>query len=114
MQLSPDVLDRIPPRSASAYYDISEVIEMGKMASMFFSPMGRTLFYLCITVYLYGDLAIYGAAVAKSLRDVACTFKPPNATSGFNISSMTGRAIEICAAHQVRVLCPSLVNFSRR
>ena len=41
---------------------------------------------MCITVYLYGDLAIYGAAVAKSMRDVTCTFKPPNGTSAFNIS----------------------------
>ena len=73
-------------RNMSAYYDITEVIEMGKMAGMFFNKTGRTLFYVCIIIYLYGDLAIYGAAVAKSLRDVACTFRPPNATSQFNIS----------------------------
>ena len=59
----------------SAYYNISEVIEMGRMASMFFSRSGRTLFYLGIAVYLYGDLAIYAAAVAKSIRDVACTYR---------------------------------------
>ena len=29
------------------------------------------LFYLCIATYLYGDLAIYAAAIPKSLRDVA-------------------------------------------
>ena len=51
---------------------------MGKMATLFFNKTGRTLFYLCITIYLYGDLAIYGAAVAKSLRDVACTYVPSN------------------------------------
>jgi hypothetical protein len=28
------------------------------------------LFYLCIIVYLFGDLAIYAAAVAKSMTDV--------------------------------------------
>ena len=39
-----------------------------------------------MVIYLYGDLAIYGAAVAKSLRDVACTYKPPNMTSPLNIS----------------------------
>ena len=60
---------------------------MGKMASLFFNRWGRTLFYLCITIYLYGDLAIYGAAVAKSLRDVACTFTPANTSrSAGNIS----------------------------
>ena len=73
-------------RNMSAYYDITEVIEMGKMAGMFFNKTGKTLFYICIIIYLYGDLAIYGAAVAKSLRDVACTYKPPNASSQFNIS----------------------------
>ena len=57
------------------------------MASLFFNGWGRTLFYLCITIYLYGDLAIYAAAVAKSLRDVACTFTPANASrSTGNIS----------------------------
>ena len=38
------------------------------------------MFYLCITIYLYGDLAIYGAAIAKSLRDVSCTYVPENQT----------------------------------
>ncbi|XP_014675621.1 PREDICTED: transmembrane protein 104-like [Priapulus caudatus] len=54
------------------YYEISERIEMGQMASTFFSRCGVNLFYICIAVYLYGDLAIYAAAVPKSLRDVAC------------------------------------------
>jgi len=45
---------------------------------MIYYSLGRTLFYLCIAIYLYGDLAIYAAAVAKSLRDVACTYKPGN------------------------------------
>lgn len=75
---SRDNLDRIP--SVSNYYNITEIIEMGKMASLFFNKFGRTLFYLCIAIYLYGDLAIYSAAVAKSLRDVACTYKPDNST----------------------------------
>ena len=33
--------------------------------------VGMNLFYLCIGLYLYGDLAIYAAAVPKSMRDVA-------------------------------------------
>ena len=74
-------------RNYSTYYEINEIIEMGKMASLFFNRWGRTLFYLCLTIYLYGDLAIYGAAVAKSLRDVACTFTPANTSrSSGNIS----------------------------
>ena len=36
---------------------------------MFFNRYGTISFFICIAIYLYGDLAIYGAAVGKSLRD---------------------------------------------
>lgn len=71
-----------PERSDTTYryYVIRDKIEMGQMASIFFNRFGTTLFYLCFAVYLYGDLSIYGAAVAKSLSDVACTYVPKNLT----------------------------------
>ena len=50
------------------------------MASIFFDKIGVTFFYICLAVYLYGDLSIYGAAVAKSLADIACTYQSPNLT----------------------------------
>lgn len=56
------------------------------MSSLFFNRTGRNLFYVCLAIYLYGDLAIYGAAVSKSIRDVACTYRPVNGTSFLNIS----------------------------
>ncbi|XP_034174426.1 transmembrane protein 104 homolog isoform X2 [Osmia lignaria lignaria] len=62
------------------YYVIRDKIEMGQMASIFFNKFGITLFYICFAVYLYGDLSIYGAAVAKTLADVACTYQPLNFT----------------------------------
>ncbi|XP_072743135.1 transmembrane protein 104 homolog isoform X1 [Anoplolepis gracilipes] len=62
------------------YYVIHDKIEMGQMASIFFNRFGTMLFYLCFAIYLYGDLSIYGAAVAKSLVDVACTYLPKNLT----------------------------------
>ena len=87
---TPDVLANSRRGSSDQqerYYNISEIFEMGKMASLFFNKSGRILFYLCLTIYLYGDLAIYGAAVAKSLRDVACTYTPANVSkSSMNIS----------------------------
>ena len=74
-------------QSVSSYYEITEITEMGAMAAVFFSRGGRNLFYLVLAIYLYGDLAIYAAAVAKSIRDVACSYKPPNMTqSSQNIS----------------------------
>jgi len=59
--------------------DITETVELGKMSGMFFNRIGNFLFYACIAIYLYGDLAIYGAAVAKSIRDIACTYFPADA-----------------------------------
>ncbi|XP_055877807.1 transmembrane protein 104-like isoform X2 [Biomphalaria glabrata] len=56
-------------------FEITERVEMGTMASMYFNKVGLLLFHLCIIIYLYGDLAIYAAAVPKTLRDVACTFE---------------------------------------
>jgi len=72
------LIDKSPDKeSLSAepdYYDISQRIELGEMASMFFNKCGVVAFYLIIIVYLFGDLAIYGAAVPKSLRDVICNY----------------------------------------
>ncbi|XP_070580107.1 transmembrane protein 104-like isoform X2 [Ptychodera flava] len=64
------------PKRKRDYFDITQRVEMGQMASMFFNKVGVNLFYICIIIYLYGDLAIYAAAVPKSLRDVACNSKP--------------------------------------
>ncbi|EPY84950.1 transmembrane protein 104 [Camelus ferus] len=36
-------------------------------------PVGVNLFYFCIIIYLYGDLAIYAAAVPFSLMQVTCS-----------------------------------------
>ncbi|XP_063077475.1 transmembrane protein 104 [Engraulis encrasicolus] len=59
-------------RGAVDHFDIVERVEMGQMASMFFNKVGVNMFYICIIVYLYGDLAIYAAAVPMSLMEVAC------------------------------------------
>ena len=75
-----DEMERLPLTGAS-YYEITDVTEMGRMASLFFNKIGKNLFYICIVIYLYGDLAIYGAAVSKSVRDVTCTYRPPSNSS---------------------------------
>lgn len=59
-------------------FEITRIMEMGTMASMYFNKVGIVLFNLCIIVYLYGDLSIYAVAVPKSLRDVACNYVPKN------------------------------------
>lgn len=70
----------------SRLFTIDNKVEMGEMAHMFFSPSYITLFYLCFAIYLYGDLSIYGAAVAKSLTDVGCTYQPSNLTCNQTIA----------------------------
>ncbi|CAH6776389.1 Tmem104 [Phodopus roborovskii] len=59
-------------RSSANLFEITDRVEMGQMASMFFNKVGVNLFYFCIIVYLYGDLAIYAAAVPFSLMQVTC------------------------------------------
>ncbi|XP_043941096.1 transmembrane protein 104 [Protopterus annectens] len=63
-------------------FNIEERVEMGQMASMFFNKVGVNMFYICIIVYLYGDLAIYAAAVPVSLMQVTCFSSGNNSCSG--------------------------------
>ncbi|CAI5717497.1 unnamed protein product [Peronospora destructor] len=54
------------------HFDLSNKVELAEMAELLFSYRGIVAFYACITVYLYGDLAIYAVAVPKSLREIIC------------------------------------------
>jgi len=56
--------------------NFGQPLELAAMADLLFNKTGKLLFCLCMVLYLYGDLAIYCAAVAKSLRDVTCTIHP--------------------------------------
>ncbi|XP_059045301.1 transmembrane protein 104 homolog [Achroia grisella] len=64
----------------SRYYSLDRRVELGEMADLFLNKMGRTMFYCTLCIYLYGDLSIYSAAVAKSVMDVVCSPLPPNTT----------------------------------
>ena len=55
-----------------ALYVIDTKVEMGEMAKMFFNKVALILYYIIISLYLYGDLAIYAAAVPKSMTTVIC------------------------------------------
>ncbi|KAL7682517.1 putative amino acid transporter, transmembrane domain-containing protein [Plasmopara halstedii] len=54
------------------HFDLSKKMELAEMAKLLFNHQGVVAFYACITVYLYGDLAIYAVAVPKSLREIIC------------------------------------------
>ncbi|EEY67982.1 uncharacterized protein PITG_18046 [Phytophthora infestans T30-4] len=51
---------------------VASEMELAEMAELLFNHRGIVAFYACITVYLYGDLAIYAVAVPKSLREIIC------------------------------------------
>ena len=55
---------------SESYFEITNKVELGAMADLFFGKIGVKLFYITIAIYLFGDLAIYSAAISKSLRDV--------------------------------------------
>lgn len=57
-------------QSTLIYYHLEEKLELGEMAALFFDRFGNLMFYACLCIYLYGDLSIYSAAVAKTLRDL--------------------------------------------
>lgn len=55
------------------------------MAGLYFNKLGRSLFYVSLCVYLYGDLTIYAAAVSKTMSDLTCT-NSDNTTNDFELA----------------------------
>eukprot|EP00128_Syssomonas_multiformis_P016396 Colp12_sorted_trinity150504_noHs@22127 len=74
------LLDKTESQSTDSLYEIHERTEMSTMAQMFYSPLGLKLFYLCIIIYLFGDLAIYAVAVPKAMTNVVCQDHDSNST----------------------------------
>lgn len=60
------------PTEPKVLYTLESKVEMAEMSSLYFSKLGRSLFFLVLVVYLFGDLAIYCATVAKSLVNIVC------------------------------------------
>lgn len=61
------------------FYTLDEKVELGEMSTIFFSSSGAMAVYLCLAVYLFGDLSIYCAALSTTLRDVICDRNTTNA-----------------------------------
>lgn len=110
LSTSPDRLD-----TTCRYYIICDKIEMGQMAAIFFNRFGTTLFYLCFAIYLYGDLSIYGAAIAKSLADVACTYLPKNLTCNDTVPDTElcweGSTFTRLVAYRIFLVCHRFAKF---
>ncbi|XP_050699171.1 transmembrane protein 104-like isoform X2 [Eriocheir sinensis] len=111
---SPLITEGVIERTVGEYYAIQEQIEMGQMAALFYPKVWDKVFYVVLCIYLYGDLAIYEAAVAKSLRDSMCNYAPENCTEAlldsdrcFVDSDFTRLDIyRLCAAGFIGVMGP--------
>ncbi|XP_045073124.1 transmembrane protein 104-like [Coregonus clupeaformis] len=84
------------------HFDIVERVEMGQMASMFFNKVGVNMFYICMVVYLHGDLAIHAAAVPISLMEVAWPLEDPWCTTPLSVSSPCHVTESQCANPSLR------------
>ncbi|CAM4927251.1 unnamed protein product [Rotaria socialis] len=84
-------------------FDIIEKIEMGEMADMFLNKLGLVVFYFCISLYLFGDLAIYGSAVPKSIRDVICTYEPVNCNTSITSNDLCWESSKLTRHHVYQI-----------
>lgn len=53
-------------------YEITRTYEMGEMSKVFLNKSGVMLYYISICLFIYGGLAVYSAAISKSLTSVVC------------------------------------------
>eukprot|EP00795_Rhopilema_esculentum_P009077 gene9080-16731_t len=104
--LLPDQSSQVDPDAPC--YNIKDKMEMGQMAKLLFNRIGINLFYIVIALYLYGDLAIYAAAVPKSLTRVLCMHVKPsnNSTSA---EDLCFKSISKEGVYRLNVLAFTLV-----
>lgn len=56
-------------------FEITERVELALMSELFFARVGQIIYYIIISVYLFGDLAIYAVGVPKSLATIVAPSK---------------------------------------
>uniref|UniRef100_A0A7I4Z296 Aa_trans domain-containing protein n=1 Tax=Haemonchus contortus TaxID=6289 RepID=A0A7I4Z296_HAECO len=71
--------DVVVSESDPSLFEIVQKVEVGHMTSMFLGRSGVIFSYLALSIYLFGDLAIYSTTVPKSLMNVICA--PINTSS---------------------------------
>ncbi|KAL3092370.1 hypothetical protein niasHS_007579 [Heterodera schachtii] len=72
-------------------FEIERRIEISEMAHLFLGQSGTILSYLLLTIYLFGDLAVYSSTVPKSLMNVIC--------SSLNVSAVSISPFSPCHSH---------------
>nr|BAN21333.1 conserved hypothetical protein [Riptortus pedestris] len=64
------------PSEPKRLFTLDIKCELSEMATTLFNKGGQLFFYICVCLYLYGDLTIYSAAIGKTLVDLTCTTMP--------------------------------------
>ncbi|KAK9505655.1 hypothetical protein O3M35_009656 [Rhynocoris fuscipes] len=67
------------PSEPQKFFTLDIKVEMSEMATILYNKIGKYVFYICLCLYLYGDLTIYSAAIAKTIVNTSCT-TPTNTT----------------------------------
>ncbi|KAF5303970.1 hypothetical protein FQA39_LY01755 [Lamprigera yunnana] len=91
-------------QTQSRYYSLSEKVELGEMTGLFFNRTGRILFYLCLCVYLYGDLAIYVTAISKTLCDIVCNSSQISNSDDYTLPCWDNTKIDKMSMYRVFIL----------
>lgn len=66
-----------PPESVELL-SLDNRIEMGEMVNVLLPPFAKLMFFLSLSGYLFGDLAIYYKAIGQSLVDFTCDLDANN------------------------------------
>lgn len=76
-------------QEADQMYDITDKYEIGEMGTVLLSKPTKLLTFCCLVVYLFGDLSIYCAVVAKTLTHVICSDRLENITCNNTVPDYT-------------------------
>lgn len=85
------------------YYSLNEHVELGVITSLYFNKFGQILFYGALCVYLYGDLAIYVAAICDTVVDLACN-NSGNTTENFSLPCWEGSETDKMSVYRLSVI----------
>ncbi|XP_011404700.1 PREDICTED: transmembrane protein 104-like isoform X2 [Amphimedon queenslandica] len=61
-----------PSSDSDEDFEIDTKYELGSMATLFYPKVGVALYYLCICLYLCGDLSVYAVIAPASVTRVVC------------------------------------------
>ncbi|VDL60329.1 unnamed protein product [Hymenolepis diminuta] len=96
----------------SSDFEIDVKYELGELFRNFAGKVWTVIFYVTICIYIYGDLSIYAAAVAKSLRDggFTCALGP---FFFFNVSKTRWLQMSTMIARWVAIILMSSIAIAR-